>query len=81
MNELAIENMDTLADMNAVVGGWDVFRGKRIISGPWRFRGTIWGGFKGLAYDRRYGLLKVKGKTRVFQRTQTMYLYFTHYRR
>ncbi len=73
MNALAINNLNTVADMNAIRGGGQVrsvYTGCRITSGSWSYKGTVYR-FKGFAFDRRYGLLRVYDKKRTYQRIQT----------
>ena len=73
MSALAINNLSTVADMNAILGGGEVmsrYRGSSITSGSWSYRGTRYR-FKGFARSRRYGLLRVYDKKRIYKRTQT----------
>ncbi len=73
MSALAINNLSTVAEMNAIRGGGEVksvYKGSYILNGSWSYRGTTYR-FKGLAFSRRYGLLRVYDKKRIYKRTQT----------
>ena len=81
MSALAINNLSTVADMNAIRGGGEVrsvYQGSTIVNGAWGFRGTVYR-FKGFAFDRRYGLLRVYDKKRIYKRTQTKTYHYNSY--
>ena len=81
MSALAINNLSTVAEMNAIRGGGEVrsvYHGSSIANGAWSFRGTRYR-FKGLAFSRRYGLLRVYDKKRIYKRTQTKTYHYTSY--
>ncbi len=81
MGALAINNLSTVADMNAIRGGGEVksvYTGSHIINGSWSYRGTRYR-FKGFAFSRRYGLLRVYDKKRIYKRTQTKHYHYNSY--
>ncbi len=57
MSALTIDNLSSVADMNAIVGGANVaniYKGSRIINGSWSYRATSYRR-KGTAFSFRYG--------------------------
>jgi len=80
MSALTIQNLSTVADMNAIRGGGEVksvYQGSHIINGSWSYRGTSYR-FKGLAFSRGR-ILRVYDKKRIYKRTQTKHYHYNSY--
>ncbi len=81
MNALAIDNLSSVADMNAITGGANVaniYKGSHIINGSWSYRYTSYTR-KGSAFSRRYGWLRVYDKKKVYTRTQVLHRHYDSY--
>ncbi len=81
MNALTINNLNADAEMSAIQGGGEVrsvYQGSHILNGSWSYRGTSYR-FKGFSFDRRYGLLRVYDKKRIYKRTQTKHYHYNSY--
>ena len=68
MSALAINNLNTVADMNAILGGAvlirSTYKGSHIINGSWSYVGTFY------RTKRRWGRFRLVDKKRVYKRTQ-----------
>ena len=81
MNALAINHLNSDADMNAITGGGEVasvYRGSHIISGSWSYRGTSYR-FKRNVFSSRYGWLRLYDKKKVYSRTQVLHKHYDSY--
>ena len=82
MSALVINNLSTGADMNTIRGGALVklvYQNSHILNGSWSYKGTR-SRFKGFAFSRRYGLLRVYDKKQIYKRTQTGHQHWDSYR-
>ncbi len=81
MTALAIDNLNTVADMSSIRGGANVanvYKGSHILNGSWSYRGTRYSR-KGTTFSFRYGWMRVYDKKKIYTRTQVLHHHYDSY--